>query len=364
MSARREELLEAAYAYVLEHGLADVSLRPLAAAIGTSPRVLLFLFGSKDELVRELLARARRDELAMLERVSPDAAPEQVWAWLAADEHRALLGLWLEAYSRSVLAGDDGPWAGFAGATVDDWLGLLGGDATLTLAVLRGALLDLLATGDVSRCGAAVARGLAWARAGEQPQGPPFDAPHRSALPSACPRAGTRLAMEARLHNGVPQTAGWFVVNARDTQWLHDDMRSRARFGGEGEAHFDDLGIGLYVIEPGRPMALYHHEAGQEDFLLLKGEALLIVEGQERPLRPFDLFHCPPRTPHTIVGAGTRPALILAVGARKEKGSARYPVDATATKHEAGVTDGETPDEAYARWGEPRPGPPPPGLEW
>jgi uncharacterized cupin superfamily protein len=170
--------------------------------------------------------------------------------------------------------------------------------------------------------------------------------------------------MEAQLRDGVPQTAGWFVVNARDTLWLHDDMRSRARFGGEGEAHFDDLGISLNVIEPGKAMALYHHEAGQEDFLVLKGQALLIVEGEERPLAPFDLFHCPPRTPHTIVGAGTGPALILAVGARKEKGSARYPVEPAAIGHRAGVEPSENAEEAYARWGEPRQGPPPAALEW
>jgi uncharacterized cupin superfamily protein len=170
--------------------------------------------------------------------------------------------------------------------------------------------------------------------------------------------------MEARLENGVPQTAGWFVVNARDTQWLHDDMRSRARFGGEGEAHFDDLGISLNVIEPGRAIALYHHEAGQEDFLVLKGEALLIVEGDERPLRAFDLFHCPPHTPHTIVGAGEGPAVILAVGARKERGSARYPVEPAAIRHGAGVRDDEeSPQQAYARWGQARTGPPPP-FEW
>src|SRR5262249_17829780 len=65
---RRKELLERAYLYALGHGLADLSLRPLAAAIGTSPRVLLFLFGSKDGLIRALLARARADELAFLEQ--------------------------------------------------------------------------------------------------------------------------------------------------------------------------------------------------------------------------------------------------------------------------------------------------------
>ena len=90
-SARRHELLEAAYGYVLERGLADLSLRPLATAIGSSPRVLLFLFGSKDGLVRALLARARADELDVLDRVrqagtagGPRAAADAIWAWLAA----------------------------------------------------------------------------------------------------------------------------------------------------------------------------------------------------------------------------------------------------------------------------------------
>src|SRR5918912_4040490 len=89
-SARRDELLELAYRYVLERGIAGLSLRPLAAAIGSSPRVLLFLFGSKDGLVRALLARARADELELLDRVrSTDGerdlatVAEAVWEWLA-----------------------------------------------------------------------------------------------------------------------------------------------------------------------------------------------------------------------------------------------------------------------------------------
>jgi AcrR family transcriptional regulator len=170
MSDRRDDLLRLAYAYALEHGLADLSLRPLAAAIGSSPRVLLFLFGSKDGLVRELLARARADQLELLAGTSGRSLPEvtgAVWSWLAAPEHRALLTLWLEGYSRSLVA-PDGPWAAFARTTVDDWLKVLA-DAqpdpathaaearrTLVLAVLRGALLDLLATGDVERTTAAV----------------------------------------------------------------------------------------------------------------------------------------------------------------------------------------------------------------
>jgi AcrR family transcriptional regulator len=168
-SARRDELLEAAYRYLLEHGLADVSLRPLAAAIGSSPRVLLFLFGSKEGLVRELLARARADELAALASVrgaadDAGALAQVVWSWLAAPEHRALLRLWTETYARSVVD-PAGPWGGFAERTVADWLDVLvpAGDAadrTLLLAVLRGALLDLLATGDVERTTAAVTRFL------------------------------------------------------------------------------------------------------------------------------------------------------------------------------------------------------------
>jgi AcrR family transcriptional regulator len=178
VSPRRAELLEAAYAYALAHGLADLSLRPLAAAVGSSPRVLIFLFGSKDGLVRALLERARGDELALLDRagqtngaapIGLTAAVGRVWAWLAAEEHRPLLRLWVEAYARSLVE-PDGAWAGFARATVDDWLAVLAacqpaeerdgpeGEArrTLALTVLRGALLDLLATGDTERISAAV----------------------------------------------------------------------------------------------------------------------------------------------------------------------------------------------------------------
>jgi AcrR family transcriptional regulator len=173
-SARRQELLEAAYGYVLERGLADLSLRPLATAIGSRPRVLLFLFGSKDGLVRALLARARADELDVLDRVrqagstgGPGAAADAIWAWLAAAEHRGLLTLWLEGYARALVE-SDGVWEGFADRTVRDWLGLLDEvsteaddvDRTLLLAVLRGCLLDLLATGDVARTSAAVDRYL------------------------------------------------------------------------------------------------------------------------------------------------------------------------------------------------------------
>lgn len=178
-SARREELLDRAYRYALGHGLAGMSLRPLASAIGSSPRVLLFLFGSKDGLIRALLDRARAEELALLDRGrrsaaagGPDSVIRTTWGWLVAEPHRPLLTLWVQAYARS-LTEPDGPWAGFAQQTVDDWLAVLAGDQpadraadrgegsgpmrrTLALAVLRGALLDLLATGDAERITAAV----------------------------------------------------------------------------------------------------------------------------------------------------------------------------------------------------------------
>lgn len=165
-SARERELVEAAYEYVLEHGISDLSLRPLASAIGSSPRVLLFLFESKDGLVRRLLARARSDELDWLgaqdrsERSLGDAI-RLIWGWLAAPEHAPLLRLWVEAYGRS-LTDSSGPWAGFAEATVNDWLSLLEDTGaadpaarTLALAGLRGLMLDLLATGDLPRTDAA-----------------------------------------------------------------------------------------------------------------------------------------------------------------------------------------------------------------
>ena len=168
-SPRQEELLEAAYRYVLVNGLSDMSLRPLAAAIGSSPRVLLYLFGSKDDLVRALLARARSDEVTLLREIADGdgqmaSVVRTTWRWLSAPEHRSVLCLWVEAYGRS-LTEPDGPWGGFAAQTVQDWLQLLSefqepknrrspvgaAQRTLILAVLRGALMDLLATGDVKR---------------------------------------------------------------------------------------------------------------------------------------------------------------------------------------------------------------------
>lgn len=155
-SARRAELLAAAYEYVLVNGVAELSLRPLAASTGTSPRVLLYLFGSKDGLVREILAHARAEQRAMVRAhlAHGDDPLDALWAWLSAPEQRATVRLFVEAYARSLHA-DPGPWQGFAQDSVAEWLGLLAAPATLNLAVLRGLLLDLLATGEEERVHAA-----------------------------------------------------------------------------------------------------------------------------------------------------------------------------------------------------------------
>ena len=125
------------------------------------------------------------------------------------------------------------------------------------------------------------------------------------------------MVPEADVVSGVPQAAGWFVVNARDAPWFHNELGGYCGFEGRDDAAFDDLGINLNMLPPGKPMAMYHEEPGQEAFLVLSGECLLIVEGEERPLRTWDFFHCPPKTKHVILGAGEGPALVLAVGARK-----------------------------------------------
>jgi uncharacterized cupin superfamily protein len=165
------------------------------------------------------------------------------------------------------------------------------------------------------------------------------------------------MTPEARLEHAdgglVPAEEGWFVLNARDAQWRRGEGRG-ARLTFEGETEFPQLGIGLFVLAPGETMGMYHWEADQEDFLVLSGEALLIVEGEERPLRQWDFFHCPVNTDHIIVGAGDAPCAVLAVGAREhqdDEGWGGYTVNETAQRHGAGV-DRETSDvdEAYARF--------------
>jgi len=150
----------------------------------------------------------------------------------------------------------------------------------------------------------------------------------------------------------VPKGEGWFVVNAKEARWLeHKAFGSGTTF--EGEPEFQQLGINIGVLEPGQPACLYHRENAQEDFLVLFGECVLLIEGEERALKAWDFVHCPPWTDHVLVGAGSGPCAILAVGARGNE-EIVYPVSDLARRHGAGAEQ-ETPDpkEAYAPFGRP-----------
>ena len=148
----------------------------------------------------------------------------------------------------------------------------------------------------------------------------------------------------------VPKGEGWFVVNAKETRWLeHKTFGSGTTF--EGDPEFKELGINIGVVEPGQPLCLYHRESAQENFLVLWGECLLLVEGQERRLKAWDFVHCPPGTNHIFVGRGEAPCVIFMTGARREGDSINYPVSNTALRHDAGVeTETPSPQAAYARF--------------
>ena len=101
--------------------------------------------------------------------------------------------------------------------------------------------------------------------------------------------------------------ADWFVVNVRDAHWRkHETFGASCRFE-TPDAPFEQLGVNIRVLQPGEPNCLYHSESLQEDFLVLAGECLLLVEGEERPLEAWDFVHSPPGTEHVFVGAGDGP---------------------------------------------------------
>jgi len=165
---------------------------------------------------------------------------------------------------------------------------------------------------------------------------------------------------EARLEQAEsglkPASDGWFVVNVGDAAWFeHEAFGSGASFESR-EFPFNQLGININVLQPGQPLCLYHEENAQEDFLVLSGEAVLLVEGEERPLRAWDFVHSPGGTEHVIVGAGDGLSIVLAVGTRPEDEFIRYPKSELAERHGASAEE-ETndPQEAYARWERPQP---------
>ena len=152
----------------------------------------------------------------------------------------------------------------------------------------------------------------------------------------------------------APGGEGWFVVNVRDAQWLTSEDGEKQPTGSEcpfesGKAEFPQLGFRIHVLPPGESNGLYHGENKQEDFLVLHGECILLVEGEERRLRAWDFVHCPPWTEHIFVGAGDGPCAILMVGNRSPDHSTQYIPDPAAARHGAAVeVASSSPREVYA----------------
>ena len=166
------------------------------------------------------------------------------------------------------------------------------------------------------------------------------------------------MVADARLerteHGLIPVTEGWFVVNALDLRWFDGEMGAFQPFEGEN-ARFAQLGMNLAVLRPGEPGAMYHAEDAQEGFLILSGECLLVVEGQERRLQAWDFVHCPPMTEHVLIGTGDVPCVLVGVGARRKGRALVYPVNGTAANRGASVEEETSdPQVAYARFPEDR----------
>jgi uncharacterized cupin superfamily protein len=179
---------------------------------------------------------------------------------------------------------------------------------------------------------------------------------------------------EARLEQSayglVAATEGWFVVNIRDAAWMTNERFGAACIFEGGPVHFPQVGYTLAVLQPGRSSGLYHREANQENFLVLAGECLLLVEGEERRLRAWDFVHCPPGTDHVLVGSGDGPCVVFMAGARERWPDGKgivYPRSELALRHDAGVErETSVPAEAQARFPRWMPGPPDSfaGLPW
>jgi uncharacterized cupin superfamily protein len=175
--------------------------------------------------------------------------------------------------------------------------------------------------------------------------------------------------LEPRAAGLTAVTGGWFVVGIADAPWVTNEALGAACiFEGE-EAPFAGVGFTLAVIQPGQAGGRYHREANQEDFLVLAGECVLLIEGEERPLRTWDFVHCPANAEHAFVGAGSGPCVIFMAGARKgwpERGTV-YPRSELALRHGAGAeAETASPAEAYAPFPAWRAGPPRSwaGLPW
>ena len=148
------------------------------------------------------------------------------------------------------------------------------------------------------------------------------------------------------------QGPGWFVMNLRDVAWQTTERGGTWSQLETETAEFGQFGIGVHVLPPGETSGYYHWESDQEGFLVLQGSCVLLVEGEERELKRWDYFHCPPGTAHMTVGAaGDEPCALLMVGARTQGKLTRYPVDEVAARYGASVErDADNSRDAYAQW--------------
>ena len=163
--------------------------------------------------------------------------------------------------------------------------------------------------------------------------------------------------LEQTENGAVPVGPGWFVLNARDARWRERPGRRSVSFTGSDEWNadwfFPQLGVNLAVLEPGEPNSMYHWETETEAFLVLSGEALLIVEGEERPLRQWDFVHCPPKTEHVIVGAGDGPCVVLCMSSRENQQFGPYgwyTANETAARYDASPEEDTQDDSPYVSW--------------
>jgi uncharacterized cupin superfamily protein len=173
------------------------------------------------------------------------------------------------------------------------------------------------------------------------------------------PGAVDEARLEDTKYGRGPVTDGWFVVNVREAAWMRNPKFGAACIIETDEVSFPQIGYTIAVLGEGGSSGLYHREDDQEDFLVLSGECIAIVEGRERRLRAWDFFHCPAGTEHILVGAGPEPCVVFMAGARAHRGSAFYPRNEIALRHGVGVeADTDTAREAYRPFPDFEPGPP------
>ena len=123
-------------------------------------------------------------------------------------------------------------------------------------------------------------------------------------------------AIEETETGRLPADDGWFILNLAEIAWETVAGGGTWCVFEAPSASSRTLGIGVHVLPPGEAPGFYHLESEQEGFLVLSGECVAIVEGEERLLKAWDYLHCPPGTAHITVGTGEVPCAILMVGTR------------------------------------------------